>query len=137
MEETKAFILLIIEEQKTETTNKYVFTVFEKSNTDFIGMIGINLGRAKYRNAEIWFKYLPNFWNKGFGTEAMKKIIDFGFTNLKLHRIEAGCAIDNIGSQKVIEKCELKKESHTRKLLPLKTGWSDSFKYAIFKTDLE
>lgn len=72
---------------------------------------------------------------KGFGTEALNLFLDFGFKNLKLHRITAGCAIDNIGSIKVLEKVGMKREGHARQSLPLKSGWSDNFEYAILETD--
>jgi len=84
----------------------------------------------------VWYKIHPDFWNKGFATEGLKAVIDFGFETLKLHRIEAGCAVDNIGSLKVLEKAGMLQEGRGRKLLPLKQGWSDNFKYAILETDI-
>lgn len=101
----------------------------------FIGLIGINLGKEHYKNAEVWFQYDYQFWNKGYATESLRKIIAFGFEHLKLHRIEAGCAVENTGSISVLEKVGMLREAHTRKLLPLKTGWSDNYGYAILSTD--
>jgi [ribosomal protein S5]-alanine N-acetyltransferase len=49
--------------------------------------------------------------------------------------VEAGCAIGNTGSIKVLEKAGMKREAHTRQLLPLKSGWSDNYGYAILSTD--
>ena len=42
--------------------SKYVFCL-ENLQKDFIGIMGINIGRPKYLNAEVWFKLHPNFWN--------------------------------------------------------------------------
>ena len=67
--------------------------------------------------------------------ESLKAIISFGFETLKLHRIEAGCAVDNIGSFKVLEKAGMIREGRLRQVLPLKTGWSDNFEYSILETD--
>lgn len=106
-----------------------------KDSNQFIGLIGINLGKEKYRNAEVWFKLHPNFWNRGFATEALQRLLTFGFEDLKLHRIEAGCAVGNLGSISVLEKVGMKREAHTRKLLPLKSGWSDNYGYAILEGD--
>ncbi|MNL40929.1 Acetyltransferase (GNAT) family protein [compost metagenome] len=77
----------------------------------------------------------PRFWNKGYATESLKRIIAFGFDDLNLHRIEAGCAVANTGSIHVLEKVGMLREAHTRKLLPLKSGWSDNYGYAILSTD--
>jgi len=76
-----------------------------------------------------------DFWNKGYATEAVKAILRFGFHDLKLHRIDAGCAIENLGSIKVLEKVGMKREGHRRKILPLKKGWSDNYEYAILEEE--
>lgn len=114
-----------------------VFAIETADTNQFIGLIGIKLGREKYRNAEIWFKIYSEFWNKGFTTEAVKRIIRFGFEDLQLHRIEAGCAVENTGSIRVLEKVGMLREAHTRKALPLQTGWSDGYDYAILDTDYQ
>ena len=124
----------ISELSKSKITN-YTFAVELIDNSKFIGLIGIKLGKEHYRNAEVWFQYDFKFWNKGYATESLRKILDFGFENLDLHRIEAGCAVDNIGSISVLEKVGMTREAHTRKLLPLKSGWSDNYGYAILSTD--
>ncbi|MES2133642.1 MAG: GNAT family N-acetyltransferase [Bacteroidota bacterium] len=136
IEETRALCEKWILENNSTPRQKFVFVIELKDDpVQFMGLIGINVGREKYKNAEVWFKFHYNFWNKGYGTEALKKVIDFGFMDLKLHRIEAGCAVANIGSVKVMEKAGMLREAHTRQLLPLKSGWSDNYGYAILSTD--
>jgi RimJ/RimL family protein N-acetyltransferase len=100
-------------------------------------MAGIRPGKPLYRNAEIWYKLHKNFWGQGYATEAARELLKFGFNELDLHRIEAGCAVDNIASVRVLEKCGMTREGRTRKLLPLAHGWSDNFQYAILEEDLE
>ena len=112
----------------------YVFTI-ENSNHLPIGILGLNLGKPSYANAEIWYKLEPDFWSKGYATEAVKTILGFGFNQLQLHRIEAGCAVENIGSIKVLEKAGFTKEGHTRKLLPIRGEWHDNFGFAILEED--
>lgn len=119
----------------TLENKRYVFAIELKQGNEFIGLIGITLGKEKYKNAEVWFKLDPRFWNKGYATESLKRIIAFGFEDLNLHRIEAGCAVANTGSIHVLEKVGMLREAHTRKLLPLKSGWSDNYGYAILSTD--
>jgi ribosomal-protein-alanine N-acetyltransferase len=135
IDETKNILEKWISENNLENNKSYTFAVELNNDNQFIGLIAINLGKEKYKNAEVWFKFHCNFWNKGYGTESLKKIINFGFDDLELHRIEAGCAIENIGSISVLEKSGMLREAHTRKLLPLKSGWSDHYGYAILSTD--
>ncbi|AIM37561.1 GNAT family acetyltransferase [Sphingobacterium sp. ML3W] len=125
----------IVEGWILENNKSHTFAIELEQENEFIGLIGIKLGKEKYKNAEVWFKLDSRFWNKGYATESLKRIIAFGFDELNLHRIEAGCAVENTGSIHVLEKVGMLREAHTRKLLPLKSGWSDNYGYAILSTD--
>lgn len=135
IEVTAAIINQWISENNKEKIQKFTCAVELIEGKKFIGLIALNLGKEKFKTAEVWYKFHPDFWNKGYATESLKKIIDFGFKELKLHRIEAGCAIENIASISVLEKAGMIREGQKRKVLPLKTGWSDNFEHAILSTD--
>jgi RimJ/RimL family protein N-acetyltransferase len=113
---------------------KYVFYI-ETISQSFVGIIGINIGKPHYRNAEIWFKLSPTHWNKGYGTEAVKAILKFGFNQLGLHRMEAGCVTENIASIRVLEKAGFAREGHLRKLIPIRGQWFDNYSFAILEED--
>ncbi|MGB4847239.1 MAG: GNAT family N-acetyltransferase [Saprospiraceae bacterium] len=132
---TKQILNQWIEELNNDPIQAYTFVVESKESHLFVGLVALNLGKPKYRSAEIWFKLLPEFWGKGYATEAVKAIIHFGFHDLKLHRIEAGCAVDNVASIKLLEKAGMQQEGRTRMKLPLQNGWSDNFEYAILAED--
>lgn len=135
IEETKAIIEPWIKENRSEEIKNYTFAIDNKSNGKFMGLFGLKIGHQKYKRAEVWYKIHSDYWKKGYATEALKAIIDFGFDALKLHRIEAGCAVENIGSIKVLEKSGMLREGRLRQILPLKSGWSDNFQYSILETD--
>lgn len=135
IEETKAIIKSWLEEHQLDQIKNYTFTIETQSSQAFIGLFGLKLGSEKLKRAEVWYKLHPQFWNKGYATESLKAVINFGFESLHLHRIEAGCAVDNIASIKVLEKAGMLREGRRRQILPLKSGWSDNFEYAILETD--
>ncbi|GAA3512650.1 hypothetical protein GCM10022393_28070 [Aquimarina addita] len=116
---------------------EFVFALCTLDTNDFVGLISIRIGNSKYKIGSLWYKLLPDFWSKGYATEAVIKLLQFGFLQLHLHRIEAGCAVDNIGSIRVLEKSGMIREGHKRKVLPLKTGWSDNYEYAMLEEDWE
>jgi [ribosomal protein S5]-alanine N-acetyltransferase len=124
----------VTENEKT-VTERYTFALELRDGLRWIGLIAINLGKGKYLNAEVWYKLDSNDWGQGYATEALQRILDFGFGDLGLHRIEAGCAVDNVGSLRVLEKVGMQREARRRALLPLQGGWSDNFEYAILDTD--
>lgn len=114
---------------------KYTFIVLDKTSNQFIGLAGMTPGKAKYRSAEIWYKIMPQERGKGYASELSKTLIQFCFNTLNFHRVEAGCAVDNAASVKVLEKSGMKRKGRRRQTLPLSGGWSDNFEYAILDTD--
>lgn len=121
--------------QKQEPRNLYVFGLDRNDDNKFIGLIALTLGKPNYRTAEVWFKLHKDFWRKGYTTEALTRLLDFGFNDLKLHRIEAGCAVENIASARTLEKAGLIREGMKRKNLPIRGEWKDSYFYGIQEED--
>ncbi len=137
LSETRAVVRGYLEGNQGKERRFYTFSLFLKSNRDFVGLVSLNTGKAHYRNADVWYKIHPDHWGKGLATEALQTLLNFGFKELNLHRIEAGSAVDNVSSIRVLEKVGMKLEGIKRKNLPLKSGWSDNFEYAILDSDWE
>lgn len=110
------------------------FTV-RNHDHEIIGLFAVKKFPSRYQAVEVWYKYFPQYWGHGFGTEMLKAFIKYGFEEMKLHRIEAGCAVDHIASIRVFEKAGLIREGRSRKTLPLTDGWSDQYTYAILEED--
>ncbi|MBW1299093.1 GNAT family N-acetyltransferase, partial [Aquimarina litoralis] len=104
-----------------ELRKEFVFAIRLKVSNDFVGLISLIIGNSKYKIGTLWYKLDPKFWGNGYATEAVKEVLKFSFQKIELHRVEAGCAIANIGSVKVLEKSGMKREGHKREILPLKT----------------
>jgi ribosomal-protein-alanine N-acetyltransferase len=54
--------------------------------------------------AEIGYALARKYWGYSYMTEAVRKIIDFGFMTSMLNRIQAMCEPDNLASARVMEK---------------------------------
>lgn len=134
LEVTQRIVNGWINDNEQEKQENYFFAV--QHQEQFIGLAALKLNAHKYRSGEVWYKLHPQAWGKGYATEAVKALVQFGFKDLKLHRIEAGCAVENTGSVKVLEKCGMLREGRKRLALPLSSGWSDCFEYGIVDTDL-
>ncbi|MFT5104145.1 MAG: ribosomal-protein-alanine N-acetyltransferase [Candidatus Latescibacterota bacterium] len=115
--------------------DKKVWMIRGKNTGVYIGEIGMTLSSAKYAKGEIYYNLHPNLWGQGFGSEALKAIVCYGFETLNLHRIEAGVAVENAKSVSVLEKARMRREGTCRKILPLEAGWMDNYMYAILNTD--
>ncbi|NND63992.1 MAG: GNAT family N-acetyltransferase [Flavobacteriaceae bacterium] len=121
--------------QLLEKKTSNVWVILDKDSQEFYGEFGMTLSPTRYKKAEIYYNLLPSVWAKGYASEAAKAIIDFGFTQLKLHRIEAGVATENLASIRVLEKVGMQREGLCREILPLQTGWSDNYMYSVLESD--
>ena len=121
--------------QNSQPRTSYIFCIETQDTNKFIGLIALNLGKPNYYSGEVWYKTHLQHWGKGYTTEALKKILDFGFNDIKLHRIEAGCAVENKASIKVLEKAGMTREGRKRKILPIRGEWKDNYFYAILEED--
>jgi len=125
----------LIQQHISPRTN-YVFYVQRLDTDEFIGLIALTIGKAHFNNAEVWYKVLPTHWGQGFTTEALTELLEFGFHQLHLHRIEAGCAVENVASIRVLEKVGMTREGRKRQVLPIRGNWVDNYFFAILEMDM-
>jgi [ribosomal protein S5]-alanine N-acetyltransferase len=99
-----------------------------------VGTIGFNNFQSGGR-ANVGYDLHPAFWNHGYVTEALKKVSEFGFTELQVNRIEAEVLPDNQASQKVLLKAGFKKEGLLKEWMSWKGKSYDMLMFAYFKRD--
>ena len=75
----------------------------EKKVIGFAGFIDYS---EQHKKAELAYVLSPLYQNKGYMTEALDIIMNYGFTEMGLNRIEAKCEIDNFASERVIRAAE-------------------------------
>ncbi len=134
--DTEKMIKPCIDDQKSIIRKQFCWALISKSEKSFLGLTGLNLSVDRFKSGEIYYELLPAFWEMGYATEAVKKVISFGFASLNLHRIEADVAIENQRSVKVLEKAGMIREGTGRKILPIHDCWKDSFFYAVIENDI-
>ena len=85
--------------------DEILFAICIKENDIHIGNIKLGPINWIHRFADISLLIGDkNYWGKGIATEAIKLISSFGFNELNLHKLKAGCYVDNKGSEKAFVK---------------------------------
>lgn len=135
LKDTRKLLQPYFEEVGKEVRHRYSWVIQYGKTEEFMGEIGMNLAPQRYKMGKMYYNLLPEYWGKGYATEAVRTVLKFGFTALKLHRMEAGCAVGNIASIRVLEKVGMQMEAQRRKVLPLQQGWSDNYEFAILERD--
>lgn len=85
-----------------ECQEGFGFSIYEKNNQDFIGRISIRKEEDEIWNIGFWTHPLQQ--KKGYMTEAVGAILQFGFEQLNAERIEACYALWNKASEQVLKK---------------------------------
>ena len=74
-------------------------------------------------------------WNKGYGEEAIKLMLHYGFNSLNFHRIELGAMEYNERALHIYEKVGFKKEGTKREAWFIDGKWHDVIVMSILKDE--
>ncbi len=110
IEDTKKFIEFCI--AKWNSCKLFTYVICRKEDNEIIGMID-----AKIENFKVNFGYVlaKQYWNKGYMSEALKKLSDEVLKIDNIYRAWAFCDHENTGSVKVMEKAGMKFEGILKK----------------------
>lgn len=90
------------------------FTVVVKETNEIIGWAGIKFITESENNHinfyDIGYRFAEAYWGKGYGYEAAKAWLDYGFNEMNIPAIYASAHIDNIGSNKILQKIGLEQK---------------------------
>lgn len=106
-----------------------------KADGKMIGTIDFLYWDQVHRRSEIGYVLAKPYWGQGIMTEAASKLLDFGFHKMELQRIEARCFVENIGSERVMQKIGMTYEGTLRKLMFIKGSFRNLKIYSILREE--
>lgn len=80
-----------------------IWLIILESERRIIGDVGYK-GTPEDGSIEIGYSIVPKYRRRGLTFEAVKCLIDWGFTHPEVNKIVAECERDNIGSIRILEK---------------------------------
>ena len=87
-----------------EEPNTLDFIVYLKDTMEPIGNLMMDRYDEKIKSLEITVNLHPNYWRKGYMTEAILKVMDYVYSNLDIESIVYGFAEENYKSKGMSEK---------------------------------
>lgn len=135
IEDTKKYINFILDGY--EKNKHLAFVAERKEDKKVIGTVGFAEFFVDHDKAEIGYTFGAKYWGKGYATEAAKKIIEFGFNELGLNRIQAYVFAQNEASKKVLKKSGMQFEGAPRQAFKKDGKYLDLELYAILKSNFE
>ncbi|MFX0052752.1 MAG: GNAT family N-acetyltransferase [Candidatus Hermodarchaeota archaeon] len=114
----------------------YVFGIVNSEKDLYIGNIELRIISQISRRGMIGLViFNPEYWDKGFGTEALKLIINYGFKNLNLYSIELEVFETNLRAQTCYRKVGFKEVGRRRKAQFYKGTYIDSIIMDIISSE--
>ena len=109
--ETRAFLVQAQAEAAEQPRQRYALAVVLRDGERLVGQCGLTIANAAYDEAFLWYSVRRSDWGKGYATEAVARLLRFGFEDAGLRRIFAECHPDNRASARVLEKIGLTRET--------------------------
>ena len=110
------------------------FAIIVRETGEIAGSIGLKMTPA-HDKAEIGYWIGVPYWNRGYATEAGKALIDYGFREWNLNRIDAGHFDRNPSSGRVMQKMGMQYEGRHRQAIKKWDEYVDVTYYAILRSD--
>jgi ribosomal-protein-alanine N-acetyltransferase len=114
----------------------FSFLIFDAGADTLLGGLtlgGIRRGVAQSGTLGYWMG-APHA-GKGRMTRAVAAAVRFGFSALRLHRIEAACLPENSASQSLLERNGFQREGLARSYLRINGAWRDHLQYALVEPE--
>ena len=102
-----------------------------------LGFVSLSEIDTTHRSAEFSIMIDPKRKGQGYGEDALKEILKYGFKCLNLHRIWGETFDYNIGAQKLFEKVGFLNEGRSKKAYYKNGEYVDSIHYAMLKENFK
>jgi RimJ/RimL family protein N-acetyltransferase len=119
---------------KRHGEREFYFSICELGSTDLIGQCGFHHVDAGVR-ADVGIFLLPEYAGRGYGTDAMNALLDYGFGELGLQRIGLHVSPGNARAIRSYEKCGFSHEGRLRSFRRRRGEVVDDLVMSILRQD--
>ena len=98
---------------KRKPSSDFMWGIELKETHEVIGIIEV-FDVENERFGMVGYRIDPRLWNEGICTEAMKRVVDFVFSETKMDRLQGNANVKNTGSNRVLEKSGFRLEGTIR-----------------------
>lgn len=127
VEEASALIGLIT--TTVAATDAVQWAITLKGMDVLIGIIGFWRMRKEHYLAELGYSLQRALWGQGLMSEAIGAVVEFGFSTLGFHKVEAFTRPENMGSIRALDKNGFLREGHFRENIFWEGVFHDSLVY--------
>lgn len=100
-----------------------------------IGTFGFHRWSRNNHKAEIGYDLSPAAWGQGYMSEALRRVLEFGFGEMDLNRIEAIVYTENTASLKLLERHGFVREGLMREELCRNGVYYDHWLFSLLRRE--
>ncbi len=101
----------------------YDWAIIYEPDCKMVGTCGFTSFNCASDSAEVGYVLNPSYWGKGIASEALERVLQFGFEELGLHRIEARFIKENERSRGLMERVGMTFEGYMREAMLVKGSY--------------
>ncbi|MCH8155510.1 MAG: GNAT family N-acetyltransferase [Proteobacteria bacterium] len=115
----------------------YSFLILRRVDDVLLGGITLsNLRRGVAQSATLGYWIGSPHGNQGYMTDSLAAILEFAFSRIGLHRVEAACLPANEASRRLLLRSGFREEGYAREFLRISGRWQDHQLFAILRDNL-
>ncbi len=123
--------------ESTRANPDSVLWSIETLDGQLVGTIELRLSPASHR-AELGIAIQDKSqWNKGYGTDAVNLVLDYGFNDLDLNRVELTTDAENLRGRHCYEKCGFVEEGVLRQHRFVEGRFGDTISMSVLREEWE
>ncbi len=135
IETTAAFVESMVKKYQNREVSQW--GIEYKKDKKLIGIVGFVGWLVEHQRAEFTYVLSERYRGMGIMPEAMKEVMKFAFVDKQMNRIEAKVEIDNVASQRVLQKLGFFCEGTLRQYSYVKGKWRDYKLYSMLKSEYQ
>ncbi len=115
----------------------YSFLILRRVDDVLLGGITLsNLRRGVAQSATLGYWIGSPHGNQGYMTDSLAAVLEFAFSRIGLHRVEAACLPANEASRRLLLRSGFREEGYAREYLRISGRWQDHQLFAILRDNL-
>lgn len=112
------------------------FMIVTQDGGRTIGVVGFFTSYTALDTVDVWYALtLPSERGKGYGSEAVRLLVDFLFTSRPLERVGATTDVENLASFRLLERLGFRREGTLKRALFHHGGWHDVYAYGVTRAE--
>ena len=108
------------------------FAICRETDDVIVGVINLNnIVRGSFLSASLGYYVGEPYHGQGYMQAGLSRLIDYAFTTMGLHRLEANIQPDNVRSQELVRRCGFEYEGLSKNFLFLNGAWQDHQRWCV------